>query len=179
MRMPDTDPFPRLAPRILLRRLTPADLEDFQAYRSDPEVARYQSWSRMAADEALAFLAGQGAAQFGRPGWFQIGIAERSTGCLVGDIGICFQHDDSEPAEIGFTLATPWQGKGLASEAVREALALLFENTEVAEVLAITDTRNLASIHLLERVGFRRRQTVPAVFLGEPCTEHVYLIRRP
>ena len=179
MRMPDTDPFPRLAPRVVLRRLTPADLEDFHAYRSDPEVARYQSWSSMSAAEAAAFLAERGAAPFGRPGWFQIGIAERATGRLVGDIGICLHRNEAEPAEIGFTLATSWQGKGLASEAVREALALLFEHTEVTEVLAITDTRNLASIRLLERVGFQWRETVPAVFHGEPCTEHVYWIRRP
>lgn len=179
MRKSDPDPFPRLAPRVLLRRLTPADLEDFQAYRADPEVARYQSWSSMSVTEATAFLAERKAAPFGRPGWFQIGIAERSTGRLVGDIGICLHRDESEPAEIGFTLATAWQGKGLAAEAVREALALLFEHTGVAQVIAITDTRNVASIRLLERVGFVLSRTIPAVFRGEPCTEHVFVIQRP
>ena len=173
------DPFPRLAPRVILRRLSPADFEDFQAYRSDPAVARYQSWSPMSVAEATAFLAERGAAPFGRPGWFQIGIAERSTGRLVGDIGICLHRKESEPAEIGFTLATPSQRQGLATEAVREALALLFEQTEIAEVIAITDTRNLASIRLLERVGFVLSRTIPAFFRGEPCTEHVFVIQRP
>lgn len=177
--MMSSDPFPRLAPRVVLRRLTPGDLEDFQAYRSDPEVARYQSWSSMSAVEAAAFLFERGAAPFGRPGWFQIGIAERATGRLVGDIGICLHRSEAEPAEIGFTLATQSQGQGLASEAVGEALVLLFEHTAVTEVLAITDTRNLASIRLLERVGFQLRRTVPAVFRGEECTEHVYSMRRP
>lgn len=172
------DPFPRLAPRVLLRRLAPADLEDFQAYRSDPEVARYQSWSPMSVAEATAFLSEREAAPFGRPGWFQIGIAERSTGRLVGDIGICLHRKESEPAEIGFTLATAWQRQGLASEAVREALALLFEHTAVSQVIGITDTRNLPSIRLLERVGFALSRTLPAVFRGEPCTEHVFVIQR-
>ncbi|MEP7009903.1 MAG: GNAT family N-acetyltransferase [Acidobacteriota bacterium] len=172
------DPFPRLAPRVALRRLAPADLEDFQAYRSDPEVARYQSWSSMSVAEATAFLTERETAPFGRPGWFQIGIAERSTGRLVGDIGICLHRNASEPAEIGFTLATLWQRQGLASEAVRETLAMLFENTEVAQVIAITDTRNLASIRLLERVGFLLSRTIPASFRGEPCTEHVFVLGR-
>ncbi len=179
MNEPLADPFPRLAQRIVLRRFTPGDLEVFKAYRADPEVARYQSWSQMLAEEASAFLAEQEAAPFGRPGWFQIAIAERSTGCLIGDIGICLPRKASAAAEIGFTLAAAWQGQGLASEAVRETLALLFEQTDVAEVLAITDTRNLASIRLLERVGFDLSQTVPSIFRGEPCTEHVYWIRRP
>ena len=30
--------------RLILRRLTPADAEAVLQYRSDPEVARYQSW---------------------------------------------------------------------------------------------------------------------------------------
>jgi aminoglycoside 6'-N-acetyltransferase len=175
----DLDPFPRLAPRVVLRRLAPADLAEFQAYRSDPEVSRYQSWSSMSADEATAFLAERGAAPFGRPGWFQIGIAERATGRLVGDIGICLHRHESEPAEIGFTLATPWQRQGLASEAVRETLALLFEHTAVAQVIVITDTRNLPAIRLLERVGFDLSRTIPAVFRGERCTEHVYVLERP
>ena len=179
MNEPLADPFPRLAQRIVLRRLSPGDLEDFQAYRSDPEVARYQSWSQMSAEEASAFLAEQEAAPFGQPGWFQIAIAERSTGCLVGDIGICLQLNSAAPAEIGFTLAAQSQGQGLASEAVRETLALLFDQTDVAEVLAITDTRNLDSIRLLERVGFQWKETVPAVFHGEPCTEHVFVADRP
>ncbi|HXU32409.1 MAG TPA: GNAT family N-acetyltransferase [Thermoanaerobaculia bacterium] len=173
------DPFPRLAPRVVLRRLAPADLAPFQAYRADPEVARFQSWSSMSAEEALAFLAERGAAPFGRPGWFQIGIAERATGRLVGDIGICLHRDESEPAEIGFTLATPWQRQGIGSEAVRETLALLFEHTAVSQVMAITDTRNLPSIRLLERVGFSLSRTIPAFFRGEACNEHVFVIRRP
>lgn len=30
--------------RLTLRRFTPADAERFAAYRSDPQVARFQSW---------------------------------------------------------------------------------------------------------------------------------------
>ena len=32
--------------RLILRRFTYADLETFQAYRADPEVARYQDWNQ-------------------------------------------------------------------------------------------------------------------------------------
>jgi RimJ/RimL family protein N-acetyltransferase len=30
--------------RLVLRRFRPEDLDAFVAYRSDPEIARYQSW---------------------------------------------------------------------------------------------------------------------------------------
>src|SRR5215217_805361 len=35
--------------RLVLRRFSSADAEAFAAYRSDPEVARFQSWERAGA----------------------------------------------------------------------------------------------------------------------------------
>jgi aminoglycoside 6'-N-acetyltransferase len=34
-----------VTPRLRARRMVADDLEPFVAYRSDPEVARFQSWS--------------------------------------------------------------------------------------------------------------------------------------
>lgn len=175
-----TDPLPRQGPRISLRRLRVADLELFQAYRADPNVGRFQGWSPMSTSEATAFLSDMSTAAFGKDGaWFQIGIAERSTDRLIGDLGVCLRRAEDRYAEIGFTLAAESQGQGLASEAVREALVLLFEQTDVARVIAITDTRNDASIRLLQRVGMTLTETVSAVFRGEPCEEHVFVLSRP
>ena len=134
----------------------------------------------MSTSEATAFLSDMSTAAFGQDGaWFQIGIAERSTDRLIGDLGVCLRRGEDRYAEIGFTLAADSQGQGLASEAVREALALLFEQTDIARVIAITDTRNDASIRLLQRVGMTLTETVSAVFRGEPCEEHVFVLRRP
>jgi RimJ/RimL family protein N-acetyltransferase len=70
------------------------------------------------------------------------------------------------------------QGVGFGTEAVREAIGLIFERAPVAQIVAVTDARNLPSIGLLERVGMRRVETVAAVFRGEPCMEHIYAISR-
>jgi RimJ/RimL family protein N-acetyltransferase len=110
--------------------------------------------------------------------WFQFGIADRSTDRLIGDIGVCVHGPEKGHAELGFTLAADWQGRGLAFEAVCETLVLLFENTDIDRVIAITDARNDASVRLLERVGMKRLETLNAVFRGEPCLEHVLSIHR-
>jgi aminoglycoside 6'-N-acetyltransferase len=80
--------------------------------------------------------------------------------------------------EIGFTLSRRYQGQGLATVAVRAAIALALELTAADRVLGITDARNHASIRLLERVGLRRAETKATVFRGEPCVEHVYPLSR-
>ncbi|PYB26748.1 GNAT family N-acetyltransferase, partial [Serratia marcescens] len=49
-------PLPLLTPRLILRPFTADDLPHFTAYRSHPDVARYQSWSDYGAADAQAFF---------------------------------------------------------------------------------------------------------------------------
>jgi RimJ/RimL family protein N-acetyltransferase len=170
---------PRTTDRLVLRRFVAGDLAAFQAYRRDPEVGRYQGWSVLDDAGAAAFIAGMAVAAFGVPGeWFQVAVADRSTGLLVGDIGICVDKDRTGVAEIGFSIASDMQRRGLGTEAVQAALALLFASGRVDVVAGITDARNLPSIRLLERVGMRHVRTQQMRFKGEVCTEHVYSLAR-
>jgi aminoglycoside 6'-N-acetyltransferase len=176
--LPSTDPLPRFSNGIALRRLLPTDLAAFQAYRRDPELARYQGWSPTSDDEARAFLAEMSTVSLLRPGeWSQIGIAERETLDLVGDIGL-FPAPDREHVEIGFTLSRLAQGRGMATAAVREAIRLAFELTDAAQVRGVTDARNASSIRLMERVDMVKAESRSAVFRGERCIEYIYSVAR-
>ena len=169
---------PHETPRLRLRCLREADLPSFQAYRNDAELGRYQCWLPMDDGAALAFLQEMAGSTFCPPGaWCQLGIAERGNDGLVGDIGIHLQADGSA-AEIGFTLARHAQGRGLALEAVRAAIELVFAHTAAARVVGITDTRNSASVRLLERASMRRFTTLDALFRGQACVEHHHVRHR-
>jgi RimJ/RimL family protein N-acetyltransferase len=161
-----------------LRRLRPGDLAAFQAYRSVPQLARFQGWSVLSDQKATEFLTEMNAAPLFTPDqWVQIAIADSSDDRLIGDIGI-FLAGDQPSGEIGFTLALEAQGRGLATEAVRKALQLVFELTPVEEVFGITDSRNTASIRVLQRAGFEYLDTRNVVFRGEACAEDIYSVQR-
>ena len=113
-----------------------------------------------------------------RGAWTQLAIARREDDGLIGDIGIRVAEDGSE-AEIGFTLGRTAQRQGLATEAVTETCALIFERTQARRILAITDARNVSAVRLIERIGMRRIATADAVFRGEPCIEYTYELPRP
>lgn len=169
-----TDLLPRVAGGIVLRRLAATDLADFQSYRRDPEIGRYQGWVPTPDHDARDFLDHMNQATLLQPGsWCQIGIADASSLTLIGDIGLILASD-SRQAEIGFTLRCESQGRGLATAAVKEAIALVFESTSANKVVAIADTRNLSSIRLLERVGMHKVETRSATSRGESCAELVY-----
>lgn len=141
--------------RLVIRRFRASDAEAFAAYRSDPLVARFQSWDApISLVEAARQVARFGAGEPGVPGWFQYAVELSSAGVLIGDVGVQL-HDNLMQAEIGFTLASAYQGSGYATEAVRAVLNLLFGNG-ILRVSAECDARNDASARLLDRLGFRR-----------------------
>jgi RimJ/RimL family protein N-acetyltransferase len=178
MHSPADNLLPRQFPGGCLRRLRRSDRSAFQAYRGIPELGRYQGWSLMSQAEALAFLVEMETRALFEPGqWIQLGIAEPHTDTLVGDIGLHLSGD-SQTGEVGFTLAPSAQGRGLATAAMQEAFQLFFTATPVSRILGITDARNSPSVRLLERLGFECRETRPAVFRGEECTEQIFVFAR-
>jgi RimJ/RimL family protein N-acetyltransferase len=146
--------------RLVLRRFREDDAAVLAAYRSVPEIARYQSWDApYSFEKALVAVESMAHADPAQPGWFQYAIelagpfaAGRE---LIGDVGVGL-NDNLRQAEIGFTLAPGHHGRGYASEAVRAVLGHLFRVQGLHKVSAECDARNLASARLLERVGFVR-----------------------
>jgi len=144
--------------RLHLRPLQGSDLEAFAAYRSDPEVARFQSWSApYSLQQAREFLDQRDRFAAGTPGqWSQLGIERIASPGLIGDCAFQIAAEDTRQAVIGFTLARPFQKQGYGSEAVRALVGFLFSQYQLHRVSAICDAKNTASAKLLERIGMRR-----------------------
>ena len=167
---------PLVSRETCLRRFLPEDAARFHAYRSDAELARYQSWSAMSLEEAGQFVAEMTGVQSLVAGdWIQLAIADSGTNELLGDLGLYLEPDGSA-AEVGFTLARDAQGQGHAGRAVRLALSLVLAASAAPVVRAVTDQRNVKSIRVLERAGFARSAERQVVFKGESCTELVLVV---
>lgn len=168
--------------RLTLRKFTIEDLPGFVAYRSVPEVARYQSWSApYPSADAEEFLASQQGLTFGRPGvWLQLAILERSSGELCGDCAVRVADDNPATAEVGVTLTPGRQGSGIAAEALRALVDRLFSELDLHRVYAETDDRNAAAQRLLERIGFRSEARLVEAdwFKDEWTTVRVFALLR-
>ncbi len=86
----------RQTDRLVMRRFGPGDASSLASYRSDPSVARYQSWDTpFHESQARLFIDSLGAAHPDTPGeWFQFAIAEAATGVHVGDVAAGVDADD-------------------------------------------------------------------------------------
>jgi RimJ/RimL family protein N-acetyltransferase len=85
--------------------------------------------------------------------WGLFVIVELSSGLHVGGIGYKSSPSERGEVEIGYGVSDSYQGRGVASEAVR-ALCEFAQGRQVV-VLAETDRDNVASRRVLEKCGFR------------------------
>jgi RimJ/RimL family protein N-acetyltransferase len=78
-------------------------------------------------------------------------------GEAAGGIGIHMLDDVYRgTGEIGYWLAEPHWGKGIATEAIRALVPVAFERTGVGRLQAVIFSDNPASMRVLEKTGFVR-----------------------
>ena len=83
-------------------------------------------------------------------GWFAV-----LDGVVVGDCGTHGGPDADGAVEIGYGLAGPYRGRGLATELARALAGWLLADPDVRRVVATTHAAaNPASRRVLEKVGF-------------------------
>jgi RimJ/RimL family protein N-acetyltransferase len=168
--------------RLVLRLLQPEDVPAFAGYRSEPEVARYQSWdTSYTTEDAERLVAAQQGVDCGDPGpWVQVAAVDRATGVLCGDCAVRVAIDQPRTAEVGVTFAPAGQGRGLATEALGAVLTRLFEHHDIHRVYAQADDRNVPVHRLLERLGFRSEARLVEAdwFKGERTTLRTYATLR-
>ena len=73
---------------------------------------------------------------------------------MIGFCGVGFWRD-SPDLEIGWWLARPYWGRGLATEAARVALQDAFERVGLDRIISIARPANVASTRIMEKLGFK------------------------
>ncbi|HEY6572839.1 MAG TPA: GNAT family protein, partial [Candidatus Eisenbacteria bacterium] len=83
-------------------------------------------------------------------------------------------------AQLAYEIGVPFWRRGFATEACTRLIEALFEQG-ATEVFAELDARNVASIRLLERLGFQRGafKANADQFKGRSSDEWTYSLTRP
>ena len=153
----DFSTFPSLAtPRLILRQSVPGDAADLFSYLSDAEVMKYDDPTIPFQDIAEAVSAIESSRQrFVDKLSINWGIVLKDENRLIGGIGFYFLERRSYTADLGYTVARPYWRRGIATEAVRAVMQFGFETMRLHRINVDTRIDNIASLRLLENVGFR------------------------
>lgn len=102
-------------------------------------------------------------------------------GEAIGGIGVHPQNDiHKKNAELGYWLAEPFWGKGIASKAVLQLLDFAFKTYDIERVFARPFGTNIGSQKVLEKCGFILEARFEKTLFknGEFLDELVYSVRR-
>jgi len=129
-----------------------ADLEARLAMDRDPDVMRFLlrpipedvDWHR--ADVREKILAPENPAS---AFWH---IEEKGAPGFIGCCGL-FPLEDSGMIELGYRFVRRVWGRGLATDAAAAALDHGFRHLKLAQIVAVTAPRNLASQRVLQKIG--------------------------
>jgi ribosomal-protein-alanine N-acetyltransferase len=86
-------------------------------------------------------------------------IVEIAAGSVIGDIGFLGPQDATGAIEVGYSIVPGRRRRGYASEAAAALVSWAFERLGVPAIVAGTDSDNVASHRMLERLGFVRTDT--------------------
>lgn len=128
---------------------------------SRPSLGRYMSWPRemVELDHARRFV------KMGREQWMagrtvRLGVFERETGVLVGNVELDGVDTRRRQAELGYWVRHDREGNGYAAEAAHAMLCYAFEALRMHKVRADVAVGNVGSARVLEKLGFVREGTL-------------------
>jgi len=167
--------------RLRLRPVTAADADALFALHSSAHVLRYWDsppWSDR--DRADCFIAAsQQIAEEGTGA--RVAIDRDADSAFIGWCAVSRWNPDYRSASLGYCLTDVAWGHGYATEAARALLQWAFDSLDLNRVQAETDTRNVASARVLEKLGFIREGTLreDCIVNGEVSDSWVFgLLRR-
>lgn len=168
-------------PRLRLRPWTEADRAPFAALNADPQVMAHfpallsRAQSDVLVDRISAFIAANGWGFWAADHLPTDGAAPQ----FMGFVGLNRPAADlpfNPCVEIGWRLARPWWGQGLASEGARLALRVGFEMLGLDEIVAFTTVHNQRSRAVMQRLGMQESPGElfehPGVPTGNPARLH-------
>jgi len=153
--------------RLYIRRWQAEDVTPFHAITGDVEMMRHigsgDVWSlektRGWIERQLAMHEKQG---FGR--WK---LVLKETNQLAGFCGVAY-IGTTEEVEIGWWIARPLWGKGLASEAAVFVKNYALGDLGISHLISVCTPENVASLRIMQKIGLRLREKTTAEKLGLP-----------
>ena len=146
--------FPIETERLILRPFEVADTEAAFGWFGDPVVMRFTPTGPDASiEQTEARLANYREHQIAH-GFSKWMILDRRSKLPIGDSGL-LRLKEYGWIDIGFRLAQPYWGKGLATEAASAWVRAAFGELHLERLTAMVHPENVASIRVLAKLRFR------------------------
>jgi RimJ/RimL family protein N-acetyltransferase len=143
-------------PRLVLRPFAVDDLDELAPIHAEESFWWYPLRSGMSKEQTAEFLQ-RVVERYDSDGFGIEALIDRASGAMIGWAGLAVPHFLPEvlPAvEVGWRLASPWRGRGLATEAGAAAVEFGFTTGGLDRIVSIYEPENRPSGRVMEHLGF-------------------------
>lgn len=155
--------------RLTLTPMAESDFADLKVLWGDADFIRPLFPNPMNGEEVWTRLL-RDLGHWEARGYGNWAVRLRDGGDYVGSVGVLDYQREIEPRldapELGWGVATRFQGQGMAFEAVSAALAWCDETLNAPRTVCIISPGNAASLKLAGRLGYRIQHD--GIYRGEP-----------
>jgi [ribosomal protein S5]-alanine N-acetyltransferase len=152
------------SPRLSYEPLRIHQLDRFHSLVEDAHVRRYlmdgevfpREWSEARIRDSEALMSQRGVGL-----WLAFDTA---SGALAGFCGFLVMPSVHQAPQLVYALFEPFTGKGYATEMARASIADARANAGFTDIVAAVDGVNVASVRVLEKLGFVRQGTTAGAF---------------
>lgn len=142
--------------RVLLRGFRPADRDDVFALYADKEAVRFGYAPKMDQLSDADHVISETARLARERELFHFGVARREDDRIIGHATLFDITPAHRRAELGYSIVKTSWGRGLGTEAAGVLIGFAFTQLDLRRIEADVDPRNIGSIRVLEKHGFRR-----------------------
>ena len=152
--------------RLSYRRLTPGDAGALHRLAVEPHVRRYLLDGEVVPPSGCEETIRASDALFDGPHGAGLFLVEEraAPGAVIGFCGFHVFPEIWPPPELIYAFTEAHTGRGLATEAGQALLELAFDVLGHEVVHSSVDAPNVASVRVLEKLGFRRIGDIPGDF---------------
>ncbi len=162
--------------RLVLRAVTGDDADAVFAACSNPAVTRFTLFdTHRTPDDTLSFVRDYVAGSYAEQSPDPFAVTVKPNPRMVGAVGCRWESRPNRCMEMGYWVAEPLWGRGVATEAGRAVLRYVFAHYPVERVQARVIVGNPASVRVLEKLGFRHEGTLRSSLLRRGKFEDVAL----
>ncbi len=142
-------------PRLTLRRMLRRDSEDMFAYARDPAVSEFLLWQPHESEAYTRRYLNYLQSRYRSGDFHDWAVVWRESGRMIGTCGFTQFNLEANSAEIGYVLARPYWGIGIAPEAARAVLRFGFRELRLHRIEAHYMIGNDRSRRVMEKIGMR------------------------
>lgn len=156
--------------RLRYRPILDSDLDDMYTLDSDPDVHIYLGNNPVTSKKQSADIIAGLHRQYEENCIGRWAIIEKESNAFVGWSGLKLEsglRPEFTYYDIGYRLIKKYWGKGYATEAALASLKYGFEQMNLEKICGAADVDNLASNHILSKIGMTQKE--PFMYQTTKC----------